>query len=49
MAEATGVLVVGQTIDDDLNPTSQELLAAGRKIAGDLTEELSIGLLGAKR
>ena len=46
MAEATGVLVVGQTAGDGLSPTSQELLAAGRKVADDLGEELSIGLLG---
>ena len=46
MAEASGVLVVGQTAGDDLSPTSQELLAAARKIANDLEEELSIGLLG---
>ena len=46
MAEAMGVLVVGQTVGDDLSPTSQELLAAGRKVAGDLAEELSISLLG---
>ena len=46
MAEAAGVLVVGQTAGDDLSPTSQEMLAAARKIANDLGEELSIGLLG---
>ena len=46
MAEATGVLVMGQTVGDDLSPTSQELLAAGRKVADDLSEELYICLLG---
>ena len=48
MAEATGVLVVGQTADDDLSPTSQELLAVARNIANDLGEELSIGILGER-
>ena len=46
MAEGSDVLVVGQTAGEDLSPTSQEMLAAARKIANDLGEELSIGLLG---
>lgn len=46
MSDATGVMVVGQTTDDSLNSTSQELLVAGKKIASDLAEELSICLLG---
>ena len=46
MAEATGVLIVGQTAGDDLSLTSRELLTAGRKVADDLGEELSISLLG---
>jgi electron transfer flavoprotein alpha subunit len=48
MAEATGVLVVGQTVGDDLSSTAQELLAAGRRVADELAEELSIGLLGQR-
>ena len=47
MAEAKGVLVIGEIAGGALSSTSQELLAAGRKIADDLGEELAIGLLGA--
>lgn len=47
MAEAKGVLVLGDATDGGLSLTSQELLAAGRKVADDLGEELGIGLMGA--
>ena len=47
MAEAKGVLVVGEVADGDLTLVSQEMLAASRKIADDTGEELAIGLLGA--
>jgi electron transfer flavoprotein alpha subunit len=47
MAEAKGVLVLGELAGGELASVSQELLAAGRKIADDLGEELSIALLGA--
>ena len=46
MAEATGVLVLGEVSDGELSLTSQEVLAAARKVADDLGEELAIGLLG---
>lgn len=46
MADAKGVLVLGDLVDGVLSLTSQELLAAGRKVADDLGEELGIGLLG---
>ncbi len=46
MAEATGVLVLGDSSEGELSPNSRELLAAGRKAADDLGEELAIGLLG---
>ena len=46
MAEATGVLVLGDSSEGELSLTSRELLAAGRKSADDLGEELAIGLLG---
>ncbi len=46
MADATGVLVIGQTSGYRLDSTAAELLAAGRNIAAALGEELSIGLLG---
>ena len=46
MADATGVLVIGQTSGDGLDSTAAELLAAGRNLAAALGEELSIGLLG---
>ena len=45
MADATGVLVVGQMSGDALDSTAAELLAAGRSVAGGLGEELSIALL----
>lgn len=47
MAEATGVLVLGELAGGELASVSQELLAAGRKLADDLGEELTIALLGA--
>jgi electron transfer flavoprotein alpha subunit len=47
MAEATGVLILGEITGGALSSTSQELLAAGRKIADDLGEELAIGLLSS--
>jgi len=47
MAEAKGVLVLGELAAGELASVSQELLAAGRKIADDLGEELTMALLGA--
>jgi len=47
MAEATGVLVLGELTGGELSSVSRELLAAGRKLADDLDEELAIALLGA--
>ena len=47
MAEATGVLVLGELTGGELASVSQELLAAGRKLADDLGEELAIALLGS--
>ena len=46
MAEAQGVLVLGDSAGNELSSISKELLAAGRKLADDLGEELAIGLLG---
>ncbi len=46
MAEAKGVLVLGETAGGELSLTSQELLAAARRVADDIGEALSIGLLG---
>jgi len=47
MAEATGVLAIGQTsAGGALDATAAELLAAGRGLADALGEELSIALLG---
>lgn len=46
MAEATGVLVVGDLVEGDLGETSKEMLAAARKIADDIGEELQIAILG---
>ena len=47
MAEATGVLALGQSAGGRLNPTALELLNAGQRLAGELGEELSLGLFGA--
>ena len=44
--EARGVLVIGEIADGQLSLTSKEVLAAGRKLADDLGEELAAGLLG---
>ena len=46
MAEATGVLVLGDATGAELSLTSRELLAAARGVADALGEELAIGLLG---
>jgi len=46
MAEATGVLVLGDATGGELSLTSREVLAAGRVVADALAEELAIGLLG---
>jgi electron transfer flavoprotein alpha subunit len=45
MAEAKGVLVLGELSDGKLSLTSQEMLVAAREMADALGEELSIGLL----
>jgi electron transfer flavoprotein alpha subunit len=47
MAEVKGVLILGDISGDELGLTSREVLAAGRKVADDLGEELSIGLFGS--
>lgn len=46
MAEATGVLIIGETAGGQLSPTTREVLAAGRQVADTLGQELAIGLLG---
>ena len=43
---AKGVLVVGEIVEGELSPTSKEVLAAGRRLADELGQELAIGLLG---
>jgi electron transfer flavoprotein alpha subunit len=43
-----GVLVCGETVDGKLAPVTIELLGAGRKLANELGEDLSILLLGSK-
>jgi len=43
---AEGVLVLGDVSDGELGLTAREVLAAGRKVADDLGEGLSIGLFG---
>ena len=46
MAQGNGVLIIGETLGGELNLASQEVLAAGRKVADDLGQELAIGLFG---
>jgi electron transfer flavoprotein alpha subunit len=46
MPEAQGVLVVGECMAEQLTPPTREILAAGRRLAGDLGEGLACGLLG---
>ena len=48
MDTAKSVLVFGEVIDGKLAPVTIELLGVGRKLAGDLGEELSVLLLGSK-
>lgn len=47
MAEGNGVLVIGESQGDELALATQEILAAGRKVADDLGQELAIGLFGS--
>ena len=46
MVEAKGVLVLGDQANGEISGTTQELLAAGRRVADGLGEELAVGLLG---
>ena len=46
MAEAKGVLVLGDANGRGLGQTSKEILAAARQVAAALGEQVSIGLLG---
>ena len=48
MDTAKGVLVFGEIVDGKLAPVTIELLGAGRKLANELGEELSVLLLGSK-
>ena len=43
-----GVLVCGEIVEGKLAPVTIELLGAGRKLASDLGEELSILLMGSQ-
>ena len=46
MVEAQGILVIGELAGGQLGGSSQELLAAGRRLADELGQELAIGLFG---
>ncbi len=48
MANHKGVLVCGEIVEGKLAPVTVELLGAGRKLANELGEELSILLMGSK-
>ena len=45
MADAQGVLIAGEIEDGQLSLSTKELLAHGRKLAGDLGEEVAVALL----
>lgn len=46
MAAGRGVLIVGETVDGHLSPTTAELLAAGRALLPSLDGDLAAGLIG---
>lgn len=48
MADNRGVLIVGECGEGALTAITSELLGAGRKLAGDLGEELAAVLIGEK-
>jgi caffeyl-CoA reductase-Etf complex subunit CarE len=48
MESHKGVLVFGEIGDGKLAPITIELLGAGRKLANELGEELSVVLMGSK-
>ena len=47
MADNKGVMIFTEVIDGKLTPLAKELLGAGRKLATDLTEELSALVIGS--
>lgn len=47
MADAQGVLVIGELLDGGIASVTGELLSAGRKLADSLGEELSVAFLGS--
>ena len=46
MADATGILILGEIEDGSLSSTTKELLAAGNSLALDLEQRLFLGLVG---
>ena len=47
MAEARGVLVIGEVTQGQLSTTTKEVLAAGRTLAQQAGTELAVGLVGS--
>ena len=47
MADNKGVMIFTEVIEGKLAPIARELLGAGRKLANDLTEELSALVVGS--
>jgi len=47
MTDRKGVVIVGELSDDNLAPITTELLGIGRKLAGDLGQELSAVFIGS--
>lgn len=48
MAEPKGVMIYGETANDNLSSITTEILGCGRKLANDLNEELSCVLIGTQ-
>ena len=48
MAEGKGILIFGELADGKLATISLELLSAGRKLAEEISEDVSIALLGSE-
>ena len=45
--EPRGVLIIGEVAEGQLSLTTKEVMAAGRRLADVLNEELAVGLLGS--
>ena len=48
MAEARGVLIIGEVSEGQLSGTTKEVLAAGRTLAQQAGTALAVGLVGGQ-